>query len=67
MKEEEWTPTRVEAANAFCATHEKLDREVYGLGVLLHVLNWRYSSSLPWLKSWEVYRNRTAATMGVNQ
>ncbi len=54
------------AAKAFCATHETLDRDVYGLGVVVHVLNWRYSS-LPWLKSWEEYNSGTSASIGATQ
>jgi hypothetical protein len=51
MAEQEWTPNRVANAEQFWATREILERQVYGLGPLRHILDKRFSP-LPWHKSW---------------
>ena len=61
-----WTPERLAAADAFWAEKERLDRQVYGLGPLRHVLNRRYCP-LPWYREWARLRAEQAARMGKNQ
>ncbi len=51
MTETAWTPERIALAEEFWATRERLDRGVYGLGAVSHILNSRYSR-LPWHDSW---------------
>ena len=46
-----WTPERLAHADAFWAAEEKLQREVYGIGPLRHILNRRFIE-MPWYKSW---------------
>jgi hypothetical protein len=46
-----WTPDRLAQANEFWAAEEKLQREVYGIGPLRHILNRRFLE-MPWYKSW---------------
>lgn len=46
-----WTPERLVRADAFWAAEEKLQREVYGIGPLRHILNRRFLE-MPWYKSW---------------
>ena len=48
---DEWTPERRARADAFWALEEKLQREVYGIGPLRHILNRRFIE-LPWYQSW---------------
>jgi len=61
MAEQEWTPTRLEAVEAFWATQEELDRQVYGLGPLRHILGRRFSP-MPWYKDWAKYVSEHPAT-----
>ena len=44
-------PERLAHADAFWAAEEKLQREVYGIGPLRHILNRRFIE-MPWYKSW---------------
>jgi len=46
-----WTPERLALADQFWAAEEKLQREVYGVGPLRHILNRRFIE-VPWYKSW---------------
>ncbi len=46
-----WTPERLAHADEFWAAEEKLQREVYGIGPLRHILNRRFIEA-PWYKSW---------------
>jgi len=46
-----WTPARLARADEFWAAEEKLQREVYGIGPLRHILNRRFLE-LPWYPSW---------------
>ena len=46
-----WTPERSAHAEEFWAAEEKLQREVYGVGPLRHILNRRFLE-MPWYKSW---------------
>ena len=46
-----WTPERLAHADEFWAAEEKLQREVYGIGPLRHILNRRFIE-MPWYKSW---------------
>jgi hypothetical protein len=46
-----WTPERLALADRFWAAEEKLQREVYGVGPLRHILNRRFIE-MPWYKSW---------------
>ena len=46
-----WTPERKARAEEFWAAEEKLQREVYGIGLLRHILNRRFIE-MPWYKSW---------------
>lgn len=46
-----WTPERLAQADAFWAAEEKLQREVYGIGPVRHILNRRFLE-MPWYKSW---------------
>lgn len=46
-----WTPERLERADEFWAAEEKLQREVYGVGPVRHILNRRFIE-VPWYKSW---------------
>ena len=48
---ETWTPERTARADEFWAAEEKLQREVYGVGPLRHILNRRFIE-MPWYKSW---------------
>jgi hypothetical protein len=48
---DDWTPQRLAQADAFWAAEEKLQREVYGIGPLRHILNRRFIE-MPWYKSW---------------
>ena len=48
---DKWTPERLAQADAFWAAEEKLQREVYGIGPLRHILNRRFIE-MPWYKSW---------------
>ena len=54
MTETEWTETRVANADAYWAAREKMDRKVYGLGPVRHILNKRFSP-LPWHNAWSQY------------
>jgi hypothetical protein len=54
MAENEWTPTRIANAEAFWAARERLERRVYGLGPLRHILD-KHFAPLPWHKSWLDY------------
>jgi len=56
----DWTSERLARAEDFWASYEKLNREVYGLGPLRHILGPTYIG-LPWYKSW-VERQRKQAT-----
>jgi len=51
MSETEWTPHRLSLVEDFWAVKENLDRNVYGLGPVRHILS-RDFTSLPWYKSW---------------
>ena len=44
-------PERTAHADEFWAAEEKLQREVYGIGPLRHILNRRFIE-MPWYKSW---------------
>jgi len=46
-----WTSERRAHADEFWAAEEKLQREVYGIGPLRHILNRRFIE-MPWYKSW---------------
>jgi hypothetical protein len=46
-----WTPERLAHADEFWAAEEKLQREVYGIGPLRHILNRRFIE-MPWYQSW---------------
>jgi hypothetical protein len=46
-----WTPERLARADEFWAAEETLQREVYGIGPLRHILNRRFIE-MPWYKSW---------------
>ena len=46
-----WTPERLTHADEFWAAEEKLQREVYGIGPLRHILNRRFVE-MPWYRSW---------------
>ena len=46
-----WTPERLAHADEFWAAEEKLQRDVYGIGPLRHILNRRFIE-MPWYKSW---------------
>ena len=46
-----WTPERFAHAEGFWAAEEKLQREVYGIGPLRHILNRRFIE-MPWYQSW---------------
>jgi hypothetical protein len=46
-----WTPERKTHAEEFWDAEEKLQREVYGIGPLRHILNRRFIE-MPWYKSW---------------
>ena len=46
-----WTPERTAHADEFWAAEEKLQREVYGIGPLRHILNRRFIE-MPWYQSW---------------
>ena len=48
---ETWTPERLAHTEQFWAAEEKLQREVYGVGPLRHILNRRFLE-MPWYKSW---------------
>lgn len=48
----EWTPARLELAERFFASQERLYREIYRLGPLRHVLNPRFMPP-PWFDSWQ--------------
>jgi hypothetical protein len=47
----EWTPGRLAHVDEFWAAEERLQREVYGIGPLRHILNRRFIE-MPWYKSW---------------
>ena len=47
----EVTAERLAQADAFWAAEEKLQREVYGIGPVRHILNRRFLE-MPWYKSW---------------
>jgi hypothetical protein len=53
--EETWTPERRAHAAEFWDAEEKLQREVYGVGPLRHILNRRFLE-MPWYKSWAELR-----------
>ncbi|MBN2308932.1 MAG: hypothetical protein JXR94_08185 [Candidatus Hydrogenedentes bacterium] len=63
MAGEEWTPERVALAEAFWAARESLERDVYGLGPLRHILDKRFAP-LPWHKSWAEYEARQIGELG---
>jgi hypothetical protein len=46
-----WSPERMAHADEFWAAEEKLQREVYGIGPLRHILNRRFIE-MPWYQSW---------------
>ncbi|MCL4216800.1 MAG: hypothetical protein KJ052_07320 [Candidatus Hydrogenedentes bacterium] len=66
MAENEWTPTRVANAEAFWAAREELERRVYGLGPLRHILD-KHFAPLPWAKSWAEYTAQSVSTMHEEQ
>jgi len=47
----EWTPERLAAVEHFWAEQERMQRQVYALGPLRHILNRRFSP-FPWYKTW---------------
>ncbi len=55
MQHTSWTPERMELAEEFWATRERLQRQVLGLGPARHVMNVR-SSTIPWLREWQSER-----------
>ena len=65
MSEETWTEARLANAEAFWATREKLEREVYGLGVIRHGLAKPYTP-VPWMKSWSDYVAQHAEEMAAD-
>ncbi len=52
LQEQEWTPSRFALVDEFWAVQEVLQRQVYGLGPLRHVLARRFTP-LPWYKDWK--------------
>jgi len=63
---QEWPPARLAAADAFWAERERLDRQLYGLGPIRHVLNRRYTP-LPWYQSWAKHSAQQAARAAKEQ
>ena len=55
----EWTPERLEAVDRFLAILEKLDRGVYGLPPMRHILGQRYTPT-SWYKSWAEFKAKKA-------
>ncbi len=54
-----WTPERLARAEAFWAAYEELNRKVYGLGPLRHILGPSFIN-LPWQESWREHQQMTA-------
>jgi hypothetical protein len=48
---DDWTPERLARVREFWAAEEKLQREVYGVGPLRHILNRRFIG-VPWYRNW---------------
>jgi hypothetical protein len=63
---EEWSPERLAKAEEFWATQERLQREVWGLGPIRHVLARRFTP-LPWYKSWAQYQSQHVQELGLEQ
>lgn len=53
----EWPPARVEAAERFFAERERLQRGIWGLGLVRHVLNERYHRP-SWFQDWQAHAER---------
>ncbi len=56
MSETKWSPRRLATAEQFLAVQERLQREVWGLGLLRHILAraWDWTP-VPWYKDWAKY------------
>lgn len=54
-----WTPGRLSRAEAFWSAYEELNRRVYGLGPLRHILGPSFIN-LPWQESWREHQQMTA-------
>ena len=59
--EGEWTPERLAAVDRFWSTQEVLQRQVYGLGPIQHILARRFTP-LPWYASWAAYQREHATS-----
>jgi len=57
-----WTPARVAAAERFWALRETLERQVYGLGPLRHILD-KHFAPLSWQHSWTEHRAQASLSL----
>jgi len=66
MREKEWNPKRVAAAEQFFATQEELQRKVWGIGPLRHIFARRFTP-LPWYGSWAEFQKKQASAISDQQ
>ncbi len=62
----EWSPERLAQVEEFWAAQERLQRDIWGLGPVRHVLARRFTP-LPWYKSWSQHQSERAHTLGPEQ
>ena len=51
MAEKGWTPSRLKAADDFWAVQERLQRRVWGVGILQAIFA-RENTPVPWYQDW---------------
>ncbi len=62
----EWTPERLAKVDDFWAAQERLQRDIWGLGPVRHVLGRRFTP-LPWYQSWAEYHSEHIHELGPEQ
>jgi hypothetical protein len=58
-----WDEARLSAAERFFAARERLERGIWGLGLVRHVLNDRYRQPV-WFADWQSHQDRSSGDSG---